>query len=39
MTSIRFEQINEKIITFHNNQVIIDSDVTELYSTETKKIN
>lgn len=39
MTPIRFEQINEKIITFRNNQVIIDSDVAELYGVETKEIN
>lgn len=39
MHLIRFEQINEKIITFRNNQVIIDSDVAELYGVETKEIN
>ncbi len=39
MIPIRFEQINEKIITFRNNQVIIDSDVAELYGVETKEIN
>lgn len=39
MNLLGFEQINEKIITFRNSQVIIDSDVAELYGVETKEIN
>lgn len=39
MTLIRFEQINDKIITIRNNQVILDSDVAELYGVNTRDIN
>ena len=34
---IKFNNIEEKIITLRNEKVIIDSDVAELYGVETKK--
>ncbi len=37
--AITFEQIEDKIIFIHNQQVIIDSDVATLYGGETKEIN
>jgi hypothetical protein len=33
---IKFNNIEEKIITLRNEKVIIDSDVAELYGVETK---
>ena len=33
------EQIRSKIITIQGQQVILDSDIAELYSVETKRIN
>ena len=32
-------QVEEKIITLRNQQVILDCDVAELYGVETKRIN
>ncbi|MFM9944680.1 MAG: ORF6N domain-containing protein [Bacteroidia bacterium] len=37
--AITFEQIEDKIIFIHNQQVILDSDVAKLYGVETKEIN
>lgn len=39
MNIVRSEDINDKIITLRNNQVILDCDVAELYGVETKEIN
>ena len=39
MQVIKYEQVQEKIIEIRNQQVIIDSDVAELYKVETKRIN
>jgi hypothetical protein len=39
MQIIKYEQVQEKIIEIRNQQVIIDSDVAELYQVETKRIN
>lgn len=39
MNLICFEEINGKIITIRNLQVILDSDVAELYGVETRDIN
>lgn len=39
MDAIQFEQVNDKIITLRNNQVILDSDVADLYGVETKEVN
>ena len=36
---LKFNNIEEKIITLRNEKVIIDSDVAELYGVETKRIN
>ena len=36
---IKFNNIEEKIITLRNDKVIIDSDVAELYGVETRDIN
>lgn len=36
---VKFNTIEEKIITIRNQQVIIDSDVAELYGVQTKEIN
>lgn len=39
MSIIRFEQINDKIIALRNKQVILDSDVADLYGVATKEVN
>ncbi len=36
---IQFEQIEKKIISIRDQQVILDSDVAALYGVETKRIN
>lgn len=36
---VKYEQVQNKIIEIRNQQVIIDSDVAELYEMETKRIN
>ena len=37
--TVRFKQIEEKIITIRNLPVLLDSDVAELYAVETREIN
>lgn len=37
--TVKFNDIESKIITFHNQNVIIDSDVADLYGVKTKEIN
>lgn len=39
MNIINYEQVEEKIIKIQNQDVILDSDVAELYGVETKRIN
>lgn len=39
MNTIRFEQVEEKIITLRDTPVIQDTDVAQLYGVETKRIN
>lgn len=39
MQIIKYDQVQDKIIEIHNQNVIIDSDVAELYGVETKQIN
>ena len=39
MNIVKFNEVNEKIITIQNEKVILDSDVAELYGVETKRIN
>lgn len=36
---VLFEQVENKIITLRDQQVILDSDVAQLYGVETKQIN
>jgi hypothetical protein len=36
---IKFNQIEEKTLTIRDCQVILDSDVAELYGVETKRVN
>ena len=36
---IKFNSVEDKIIVIRNQQVILDSDVAELYGVETKRIN
>ncbi|MDR2424232.1 MAG: ORF6N domain-containing protein [Prevotellaceae bacterium] len=36
---LKFGQVEEKILTIHNQQVILDSDVAELYGVETRDRN
>ncbi|MDR2839920.1 MAG: ORF6N domain-containing protein, partial [Paludibacter sp.] len=36
---IKFENVENKIMMLRNQQVILDSDVAELYAVETKRIN
>lgn len=39
MNIIQDEHVGEKIINLRNQQVIIDTDIAELYGVETKRIN
>lgn len=39
MEVIKYEVIEDKIISIRNEKVIIDSDIAELYGVETKRIN
>jgi hypothetical protein len=34
---VKFNQVEEKIITLRQTQVLLDSDVAELYGVETNK--
>jgi hypothetical protein len=36
---INFSQVQEKIISMRDQNVILDSDVAELYNIETKRVN
>jgi len=36
---IKFDDVNNKIITIRNQSVILDSDVAALYGVETKRVN
>jgi len=36
---VRFNSVEEKVITIRNKNVILDSDVAELYGVETREIN
>jgi hypothetical protein len=37
--AIKFNKVKERIITIRNQQVILDSDVAELYGVETRYVN
>lgn len=39
MSLIKFETVNDKIITIRGEKVLLDSDVAVLYGVETKEIN
>jgi len=39
MSIIKFETIENKLIKYHDELVIVDSDIAQLYSVETKDIN
>ena len=39
MSIIKFETIENKLIKYHNEFVIVDSDVAQLYGVETREIN
>ena len=39
MQVIKQDQVQEKIVIFHNQRVIVDTDVAELYGVETKRVN
>jgi len=36
---IKFEEVEKRVITIQNQQVLIDKDVAELYGIETKRVN
>lgn len=36
---VKYEQVKDKIISLRGQQVIIDSDVAQLYGVETKRVN
>lgn len=36
---IKYENVNARIITLRNQQVLLDRDVAELYGVETKRVN
>ena len=38
-TPVRFSHVEKKIITLHDENVILDSDVAQLYGVETMRIN
>jgi prophage antirepressor-like protein len=39
MNPLIYDQVKSRIIKIHNQNVILDSDVAELYGVETKRIN
>jgi len=39
MTTLTYQNVEEKIITIRHQKVILDADVSELYGVETKRIN
>jgi hypothetical protein len=39
MESLKLSQVEEKIITVRDQQVILDSDVVELHGIETREVN
>ncbi len=36
---VKFDNVMNKVVTLKNKQVIVDSDVAELYGVETKRVN
>ena len=39
MDIVKLEKIEDKIIIIRNEQVLLDSDVAEIYGVKTKRIN
>jgi hypothetical protein len=39
MELIKYNDVEQKIITLRNQPILLDSDVAELYGVETKRIN
>ncbi|MDP2076982.1 MAG: ORF6N domain-containing protein [Sulfuricurvum sp.] len=39
MSIIKFEAIKNKLIQYHNQLVIVDSDIAQLYGVETREVN
>lgn len=39
MSIVKFETIENKLIKYHDNLVIVDSDIAQLYGVETREIN
>ena len=39
MNIVKFETVENKIITIRDSSVILNSDVAELYGVETKRVN
>lgn len=39
MTTLTYQNVEDKIITIRNQPIIVDSDVAQLYGVETKEIN
>jgi hypothetical protein len=39
MEMIKFSEVENKVLTIRNQQVILDSDVAALYGVQTKEIN
>jgi hypothetical protein len=39
MDVVKFEQVENKILSIRNEQVLLDIDVARLYQVETKRIN
>lgn len=36
---VKFNSVEQKIITLHNTQILLDSDVAELYGVSTREVN
>ncbi|MCL2663199.1 MAG: ORF6N domain-containing protein, partial [Oscillospiraceae bacterium] len=36
---IKFEEVEKRVLTIQDKQVLIDNDVAELYGIETKRVN
>lgn len=36
---VKFDNVMNKVVTLRNKQVIVDSDVADLYGVETKRVN
>ena len=39
MDMVRFEEVESRLLTIRDQQVLLDADVAELYGVETKRVN